>query len=85
MRLGWSFEEGDTFHPEANVAKMHAGIPPTPTGNRGSIRWPPGSTLNARGNSRESSLVPRSSDPIGRSSLATGGKHDWSVCAGPVT
>jgi ribose 5-phosphate isomerase A len=28
-RLGWSFKEGDTLHPEANVAKMHAGIPLT--------------------------------------------------------
>ncbi len=28
-RLGWTFEEGDTLHPEANVAKMHAGIPLT--------------------------------------------------------
>jgi ribose 5-phosphate isomerase A len=28
-RLGWPFEEGDLFHPEANVAKMHAGIPLT--------------------------------------------------------
>lgn len=28
-RLGWAFEEGDTLHPEANVAKMHAGIPLT--------------------------------------------------------
>jgi len=28
-RLGWSFEEGDALHPEANVAKMHAGIPLT--------------------------------------------------------
>jgi ribose 5-phosphate isomerase A len=26
-RLGWPFEEGDALHPEANVAKMHAGIP----------------------------------------------------------
>lgn len=26
-RLGWSFEEGDDLHTEANVAKMHAGIP----------------------------------------------------------
>jgi ribose 5-phosphate isomerase A len=25
----WSFEEGDTFHPEVNIAKMHAGIPLT--------------------------------------------------------
>ena len=28
-RLGWSFEEGDALHHEANVAKMHAGIPLT--------------------------------------------------------
>jgi len=28
-RLGWAFEEGDSLHPEANVAKMHAGIPLT--------------------------------------------------------
>jgi ribose 5-phosphate isomerase A len=28
-RLGWAFEEGDVLHPEANVAKMHAGIPLT--------------------------------------------------------
>jgi ribose 5-phosphate isomerase A len=25
-RLGWVFQEGDALHPEANVAKMHAGI-----------------------------------------------------------
>ena len=25
-RLGWLFEEGDWLHPEANVAKMHAGM-----------------------------------------------------------
>jgi gluconokinase len=25
-RTGWVFAEGDAFHPEANVAKMHAGI-----------------------------------------------------------
>jgi ribose 5-phosphate isomerase A len=28
-RLGWSFEEGDDLHPEANVAKMRAGVPLT--------------------------------------------------------
>ena len=28
-RLGWAFKEGDALHPEANVAKMHAGIPLT--------------------------------------------------------
>ncbi|HET8555360.1 MAG TPA: gluconokinase [Rhodanobacteraceae bacterium] len=26
-RLGWSFLEGDTMHPVANVAKMHVGQP----------------------------------------------------------
>ncbi len=26
-RLGWPFDEGDAFHPEANIAKMSAGIP----------------------------------------------------------
>jgi ribose 5-phosphate isomerase A len=28
-RLGWPFEEGDSLHPESNVAKMHVGIPLT--------------------------------------------------------
>jgi ribose 5-phosphate isomerase A len=28
-RLGWAFQEGDSLHPEVNVAKMHAGIPLT--------------------------------------------------------
>lgn len=28
-RLGWTFQEGDNLHPEANVAKMHAGVPLT--------------------------------------------------------
>ena len=28
-RLGWTFVEGDDFHPAANVAKMHAGVPLT--------------------------------------------------------
>ena len=26
-RLGWPFLDGDDFHPAANVAKMHSGIP----------------------------------------------------------
>jgi ribose 5-phosphate isomerase A len=25
-RLGWPFEEGDSLHPESNIAKMHAGL-----------------------------------------------------------
>src|SRR6516165_9693054 len=28
-RLGWPFEEGDSLHPQSNLAKMHAGIPLT--------------------------------------------------------
>ena len=34
-RLGWTFAEGDDLHPEANVAKMRAGIPLTDDD-----RWP---------------------------------------------
>jgi ribose 5-phosphate isomerase A len=33
-RLGWSFEDGDALHPEANIAKMHAGIPLTDVDRR---------------------------------------------------
>jgi len=28
-RLGWTFQEGDALHPEANIAKMRAGTPLT--------------------------------------------------------
>ena len=34
-RLGWTFEDGDKFHPESNVAKMRAGHPLTDDD-----RWP---------------------------------------------
>lgn len=34
-RLGWTFEEGDSLHPAANVEKMEAGIPLTDDD-----RWP---------------------------------------------
>src|SRR5215475_9795188 len=34
-RLGWEFEDGDWFHPPANVEKMHEGIPLTDED-----RWP---------------------------------------------
>lgn len=34
-RLGWIFEDGDAFHPPANVAKMSAGTPLTDDD-----RWP---------------------------------------------
>jgi len=34
-RLGWPFEDGDGFHPPANVAKMSAGTPLTDED-----RWP---------------------------------------------
>jgi gluconokinase len=35
MRLHWEFEDGDWFHPPANVEKMHKGIPLTDED-----RWP---------------------------------------------
>ena len=28
-KLGWTFLEGDDYHPPANVAKMHSGVPLT--------------------------------------------------------
>jgi gluconokinase len=34
-RIGWTFEDGDRFHPASNVAKMHAGHPLTDED-----RWP---------------------------------------------
>jgi gluconokinase len=34
-RIGWEFEDGDWFHPPANVEKMHQGIPLTDED-----RWP---------------------------------------------
>ena len=34
-RLGWRYEDGDSFHPASNVAKMHAGHPLTDED-----RWP---------------------------------------------
>jgi gluconokinase len=34
-RKGWALLEGDAFHPSANVAKMHAGVPLTDED-----RWP---------------------------------------------
>ena len=35
LRLHWDFEDGDWFHPTANVDKMHSGIPLTDED-----RWP---------------------------------------------
>lgn len=29
QRLGWTYQDGDWFHPTANVGKMHAGLPLT--------------------------------------------------------
>lgn len=34
-QVGWEFEDGDWFHPDANVEKMHQGIPLTDED-----RWP---------------------------------------------
>jgi gluconokinase len=35
QRLGWQFQDGDWFHPDSNVDKMHKGIPLTDED-----RWP---------------------------------------------
>jgi gluconokinase len=35
IRIGWRYEDGDSFHPPSNVAKMHAGHPLTDED-----RWP---------------------------------------------
>jgi gluconokinase len=35
QRIGWTYEDGDRFHPASNVAKMHAGHPLTDED-----RWP---------------------------------------------
>jgi gluconokinase len=35
VSMHWTFAEGDAFHPEANVAKMHSGVPLTDED-----RWP---------------------------------------------
>src|SRR6516165_7210682 len=34
-RLNWIYEEGDWFHPQSNVEKMHSGVPLTDED-----RWP---------------------------------------------
>ena len=34
-RLNWIFEEGDWFHPQSNIEKMHSGVPLTDED-----RWP---------------------------------------------
>ncbi|QPF88299.1 gluconokinase [Bradyrhizobium genosp. L] len=35
VRIGWRYEDGDTFHPPSNVSKMHSGQPLTDED-----RWP---------------------------------------------
>jgi gluconokinase len=37
-RLRWRFADADTFHPEANIAKMRAGIPLSDEGRRPWLR-----------------------------------------------
>lgn len=54
--MGWEFAEGDDFHPEANLAKMHAGTPLTDED-----RWPwlerIGDWISAREAAGESAVV----------------------------
>lgn len=54
--MGWEFAEGDDFHPEANLVKMHAGTPLTDED-----RWPwlerIGDWISAREAAGESAVV----------------------------
>lgn len=54
--MGWEFAEGDDFHPEANLAKMHAGTPLTDED-----RWPwlerIGDWISGREAAHESAVV----------------------------
>jgi ribose 5-phosphate isomerase A len=85
-RLGWPFEEGDTLHPEINIAKMHAGIPLTDgTASLGWNAWRRGSTLSAPRSSLASSRVRHSSERIANSSSGIGRKSDWSMFAAAAT
>ena len=48
-RIGWTYEDGDKFHPASNVAKMAPDIPsPTKTAGPGFARSRPKSTGPAR-------------------------------------
>ncbi|WP_429024049.1 gluconokinase [Bradyrhizobium sp. I1.14.4] len=38
IRIGWRFEDGDSFHPPGNVAKMHSGQPLTDEDRRPWLR-----------------------------------------------
>lgn len=55
-RLGWTFADGDEFHPPANVAKMSVGVPLTDAD-----RWPwlraMASWMNERAAAGESAVV----------------------------
>src|ERR1700684_4026421 len=65
-RLHWVYEDGDWFHPESNVEKMHQGEPLTDEDRwpgRGCAPSPPASTPPARPAITASSPVRRSSAP----------------------
>jgi gluconokinase/6-phosphogluconolactonase len=55
-RLGWPFLEGDSLHPPANVAKMHAGEPLTDAD-----RWPwleaIGAWIDAHGDKDQGAVI----------------------------
>ena len=53
--LGWTFAEGDAFHPEANVAKMASGQPLTDDD-----RWPWLRSIGDWMTARSPPVVPRS-------------------------
>lgn len=78
-RLNWPFADADTFHPAANVAKMHAGIPLTDED-----RWPwlraIATWMDERIAAGESAVVTCSALKRSyRDLLLTGRPHAWVV------
>ncbi len=81
------FEEGDALHPEANVAKMHAGIPLTDEDRQPWLErvaaWIDGQRAGQA--ARHHHLLRAQAGRIAGSSSATGRKYGWSICAAAAT
>ena len=78
-RLGWRFADADTFHSEANVAKMRAGIPLTDADREPWLRAITGWMDDDRGaGSPGWSPAPRSGAPTVTSCSPDGPRRRWS-------
>ena len=85
-RLGWPFEEGDSLHPESNIARCTPEFRSRmPTACRGWSAWLLGSTGSAPKSSPASSRAPHSNEAIAKSSSAIGQRRGWSICAAVET